>query len=92
LHLVINFFHENDRTLSSNYKIIESEATGDILVNENSQYNNIKADRVTILENITARLFGTIKFKLTINKGARVYLHGSILGEVENQGGEFYKY
>jgi len=78
--------------LSSNYKIIESEATGDIVVEENSQFNNIKADRVTILENITARLFGTIKVKLSIYKGAKVYLHGNVLGEVENLGGEFYKY
>lgn len=78
--------------MSSNYKIIESETTGDVLVHENSQYNNIRADRVTILENTTARLFGTIKYKLTLQKGARVYLHGSVLGEVENMGGEFFKY
>lgn len=78
--------------VSSDHKIIESEITGDLLVDFNSQYNNINADNVIVSPRITVRFFGTIKKNLVIHEGARVYLHGTVLGKVENLGGEFYKY
>ncbi len=74
------------------YKIIETKATGNIKVNGNSQYNHLNADTVTVEENVIARLFGTINTKLIIKKGARVYLHGTLRGELQNEGGELFKY
>jgi hypothetical protein len=78
--------------VSSDHKIIEREITGDVLVNSDSQYNNINADNVTVGPHVTVRFFGTIKKTLVIHEGARVYMHGSMPGKVENLGGEFYKY
>jgi hypothetical protein len=78
--------------VSSDHKIIEDEITGDVLVDFNSQYNNINADTVTVSPNVTVRFFGTIKKTLVIHQGARVYMHGTVPGKVENLGGEFYKY
>ncbi len=77
--------------LMSEHKIIESKIRGDILVSANSQYNHLDADNVTVEENITTRLFGTIRQKLIIKKGARVYFHGSA-GKVENSGGELHQF
>ena len=72
--------------------VIETEVKGNIDVTTNSQYNNICADSVTVFENITARFFGIIKNKLVIKKGGRVYMHGKIVGSIENDGGELHKY
>ena len=78
--------------VSSDHKIIEQEITGDLLVEFNSQYNNINADNVTVSPDVIVRFFGIIKKNLVIQKGARVYMHGRVTGKVENLGGEFYKY
>ena len=75
-----------------NYKIINTETKGEIHIKENSQYNNLKADRITVAENVSVRLFGTINEVLVIRKGATVYLHGTINGKTENQGGEIFIY
>jgi hypothetical protein len=72
--------------VSSKYKIIETEATGEVHIMVDSQYNNIKASRVIVDEGVKARLFGTINEKLIIKKGARVNLHGTIKGTIENEG------
>lgn len=77
--------------LMSEHKIIESKKRGDLLVTANSQYNHLDADNVTVEENITVRLFGTISGKLIIKQGARVFLHGSA-EKVENSGGELYQF
>lgn len=79
-------------SMSANYRIIEKKVTGDIHVHENSQYNNLHAETVTVEQDVTVRLFGSISNKLTIKKGARVYLHGSLAGTLDNLGGEFFKY
>lgn len=73
-------------------KIIEREITGDVRITESSQYNNMNADHVIVAEGITVRLFGVVHKKLTIGKGARVHLHGTMAGVVEDNGGELYKY
>jgi hypothetical protein len=78
--------------MSPIYTIIEKEVNGDVEISENSQFNNICADTVIVHENITARLFGTVKHKLIIKKGGRVYLHGNVVGTIENDGGELHKY
>jgi len=74
-----------------NYKIIETETTGEVYIKTNSQYNNIRANKVVVAENIKVRLFGTVKELLVIKKGAQVYLHGKITGKLDNQG-ELYIY
>lgn len=78
--------------MNISYHIVQREATGDIHVTENSQYNNLRAENVSVSEGITVRLFGTISGKLAIGKGARVYLHGTLSGVLDNCGGEFYRY
>jgi hypothetical protein len=72
------------------FKIIDTEVKGSLRVLMNSQYNRVNATSVTIAENVTVRLFGVVKRKLIIKKGARVYLHGTVLGKVENSGGELH--
>jgi hypothetical protein len=72
------------------YKIIDKEIRGNIFIIRNSQYNKLNALNVTVSPDIQARLYGVIKGKLIINKGARVYLHGSLTGKLENLGGEIH--
>jgi hypothetical protein len=70
-----------------NLRIIQEEAVGIIKVKENCQFNKVKADKVIVSENITVRLFGTVN-TIVLKKGATLFLHGIILGSVENKGGE----
>ncbi len=72
------------------FKIIDTEIKGNLYVIRNSQYNNLNALNVTVGKNIITRLYGTIKGKLIIHKGAKVYLHGTISGKIENHGGELH--
>ncbi|HEY6162154.1 MAG TPA: hypothetical protein VI112_13060 [Bacteroidia bacterium] len=76
----------------NDFIIVDDETGGDVTISRNTQFNNIRANTVVIQENITARLFGTIKKSLVLNKGSRLILHGSILGQVENLGGELFFY
>ncbi len=69
------------------FKIIAQETNGRVRIRENSQFNNISADRVIIDENVTARLFGKVN-DVVLNRGSRLFFHGSILGNVKNKGGE----
>ena len=78
--------------MNISYNIIQREATGDLNITENSQYNNVRADNVLVSEGVNVSMFGTISGKLSIGKGARVYLHGTLAGELDNRGGEFYRY
>ncbi|HEY1039826.1 MAG TPA: hypothetical protein VGF30_10500, partial [Bacteroidia bacterium] len=70
-------------------KIYADHVSGIVDVSENSQFNDISADSITVRPNITARLFGTVK-DLFLKKHAKVYLHGEILGNVKNDGGEIH--
>ena len=72
------------------YKVIDAEIRGNLYIIRNTQYNKLNAVNVTVAENIRARLYGVIKGKLTIKKGALVYLHGSVTGKLENLGGEIH--
>jgi hypothetical protein len=67
------------------FKIIEAEVKGDIYIEINSQYNNVKADKVIVAESIQARLYGTVN-TLVIKLGAKVTLHGSVNGKTVNEG------
>jgi hypothetical protein len=72
-----------------NLKIISEEARGIIKINENCQFNKVRAEKVVVNENITARLFGSVK-TIVLKKGAKLFLHGVISGTVKNNGGEIY--
>ncbi|HWY10321.1 MAG TPA: hypothetical protein VN026_03295 [Bacteroidia bacterium] len=72
-----------------NLRIIDEEAIGVIKIKENSQFNKIKAEKVVVDENTTARLFGSVK-TLVLKKGAKLFLHGVISGKIENKGGELF--
>ena len=75
---------------ANEFKIIIKETTGNIYVRENTQYNNIQAENVTVFENVIVRLFGVVKGLLTLKAGSSVYLHGSLYGSVKNEGGEIH--
>lgn len=74
-----------------NLRVIQEEAVGIIKINENCQYNKVNADTIVINENVTARLFGTVN-TIILNRGAKVFFHGILRGNVENKGGEIYLY
>jgi hypothetical protein len=69
------------------FKIIPAETYGYVRIRENSQFNNIQAERVIIEENVTARLFGRVN-DVVLNRGSKLFFHGTILGNVKNKGGE----
>jgi hypothetical protein len=69
------------------FKIIPTETRGFVRISENSQFNNIRAERVIVEENVTARLYGRVN-DVVIKRGARLFFHGTILGNVKNKGGE----
>lgn len=69
------------------FKIISDETFGYVRIRENSQFNNIQAERVIIEANVTARLFGRVN-DVVLNRGSKLFFHGSIVGNVKNKGGE----
>lgn len=71
-------------------KIIFERVEGDIYSTENTQYNSVLADRVFVAENVSVRIFGTVREEIVLKPGARVFLHGKLLGDVKNHGGEIY--
>ena len=73
----------------SDLKLIREDVFGHVCIKENSQYNNIKADKVIIAENVTARLYGSVT-DIVLKKGSRIYFHGEISGSVQNEGGELH--
>ncbi len=73
----------------SDLKLIHESVFGQVCIKENSQYNNIKADKVIIAENVTARLFGSVT-DIVLKKGSLIYFHGEISGNVQNEGGELH--
>jgi hypothetical protein len=74
------------------FKVISREVTGEVFIKADSQFNNINATYVTVGENVTARLYGIIKKKLVLKKGSVLYMHGHILGTIENEGGKIHIY
>lgn len=73
------------------YKVILEETLGFVKIRENSQFNNINAQRVVLAENVTARLYGIVN-DIVLNRGSRLIFHGTILGNVKNKGGEIVVY
>jgi hypothetical protein len=74
--------------MSSNFKIIETPVTGNIEITVDTQINHLDADTVIVAENVKARLYGTIHTKLILRKDSSVVLHGTIYGDLHNEGGE----
>ncbi len=74
----------------NDFKIINEEVTGVVRITVDTQFNKINADVVTVSANVNARLFGDIKEKLVLKKGSKVFLHGVVFGNVENEGGELH--
>jgi hypothetical protein len=79
-------------TAFEEYKIIKTEIEGDLTISEHSQYNHLNADTVIVEKGIRTRLYGVIHKKLIIRKEARVFLHGKLLGELQDEGGRFYHF
>lgn len=72
-------------------KIIPQQTGGVVKISEDTQFNKIKADKVIVRENVTARLFGMVN-DIVIEKGARLFFHGAISGIIDNRGGEIHIY
>lgn len=70
------------------FKIINQKITGKIIVKENTQFNDIDAESVIVERDVIARLYGNIQELLILKKGAVVFLHGALYGDVKNEGGE----
>lgn len=70
----------------NNLKLIQHQTTGLVHIKENSQFNCIQSDMVILSENIKARLFGQIG-DIILKKGSSVFVHGTVTGNIENQGG-----
>lgn len=79
-------------TGSNELKVFDSEVKGEVFIRRNSQYNNLNADKVVVFEGVIARIFGNIKNVIIIKKNSKVYIHGSITGKIENEGGEIILY
>jgi len=75
--------------MNENFKIIPEHVTGNVTVSEHSQFNSISAGNVEIACSVKGRFFGTIK-NLKVNEGARVWIHGSVTGKIENNGGRVF--
>ena len=66
-------------------KVISDEIVGVVKIHEDCQYNHIVADKVIVDENVTVRLFGSVK-DLVVKKGAKLFLHGIVHGSIKNKG------
>jgi hypothetical protein len=73
-------------------EIIKNKVTGNLIIDKDSQYQNLEADTVIVEGNKTARIFGVVKKLILIKKNATVYFHGKIKGKVVNQGGNFHAF
>lgn len=69
---------------------INSQVIGNITVSKDTQYNHIDCDSIVIEEGVMARLFRKVNQSITIKKGTIVYLHGKMLGMIDNEGGVLY--
>ncbi|HEY6162949.1 MAG TPA: hypothetical protein VI112_17090 [Bacteroidia bacterium] len=71
-------------------KTISDSIQGDLTIKEDSTFHNVYLQSLIVEENIMARLYGIVEDTIHIKKGATVYLHGKLQGEVINEGGIVY--
>ena len=69
------------------FKVVEHEVSGEVHVDEHTQFNCMRARKLVIEEKTTVRLFGNVK-ELIIKRGAVLLLHGIIYGRIRNEGGK----
>ncbi len=73
-------------------KIVKEKVTGDLVVANDEQYQDVEVDTLIVEPNITARVFGVVKKVLFIKKNATVYFHGKLRGRLINEGGNFHAF
>jgi hypothetical protein len=71
-------------------KTILEKITGNIIVNENTTFHNAFVESIIVEKGITARLYGSVDKEIVVKENAIAYLHGPLLGKVNNQGGTIY--
>ena len=77
--------------MQNKIKIIPEKIGGVVKITEDCQFNKIRAEKVIVDENVTARLFGSVN-RVVLKRGAKLFLHGIIYGTIRNLGGEIYIY
>jgi len=73
-------------------RIVDEKTVGDLIIETDTQYNDLDAGTVVVNANVTARLYGIINKDIIIKRGSKVYIHGKLRGQVVDQGGEVYIY
>lgn len=71
-------------------KIVKKKVKGNIIVEEDIQYNDVEAEDVIIENGVTARMYGNINGILILKPGSRLFLHGKHFGDIENKSGELH--
>ncbi len=71
-------------------KVISKVEGSEIRITEDTQINAVKAEKILVASNVTARFFGVVTKEIVLEPGAKVYLHGHLYGNVVNKGGEIY--
>jgi hypothetical protein len=64
--------------------------TGDLIVKENTTFHHVLVESVIVENGVTARLYGSVRKEIIVKTDAIAYLHGNLLGNVNNQGGTVY--
>lgn len=75
----------------SDFKVVSEVITGEIEVIADTQFNNIRAEKIIIMENVKVRLFGSVN-EVVLHKGSTLFLHGRVDGKVKNYGGELFTF
>jgi len=73
-------------------RIVDEKTVGDLIIETDTQYNDLDAGTVVVNVNVTARLYGIINKDIIIKRGSKVYIHGTLRGQVVDQGGDIYIY
>jgi len=62
----------------------------DITFSQNAQLKALVAKNITVIENICVKFYGIIRGDLILKKGSKMFLHGSLYGNLVNEGGELH--
>ncbi len=73
------------RRYEDSLKVIDNQVAAVVKIDEDCQYNHIEAEKVIVAEFVTARLYGRVK-DVVVKKGAKLYLHGEVYGNIQNKG------
>jgi hypothetical protein len=67
--------------------LIQRKTEGDVDVSEDTEIRGVVAGAVSVRPNVSLQLFGMVGGGLTLEKGGRVELRGTVLGDIVNHGG-----